>query len=213
MTGRRGRQSAEVAEQTRQSLLEAAGRQFAARGFRATSLRDIAADAGTTHGMIRHHFGTKDDLWRAVVEDFVQRVATQQLPLVAQGLEQAEPIAQLRAIATVLLREAAERPEIARLIVMDCAEPGPRLDFLVEQIRPVHLAIVPLFERARAAGHVQGHDAGAFFLSLMFLGSVPFALADFAGHFYRQDLRTEAGREAHIERVLLTLFGPSGLSS
>ncbi len=208
MGARRGRQSAEMAEQTRRALLQAAGRRFAERGFRATSLRDIADDAGTTHGMIRHHFGAKEDLWRAVVDGFVGRVVTEQRPLVEAGLRSADPIGQLRSIAAVLLRAGAEQPDFARLVVLESAEPGPRLDYLVERIRPAHEAIVPLFERVKAEGRSLDDDAGAFFLSLLFAGSMPFALPDFASRFHRHDPRTEVGRDAHIERVLTMLFGP-----
>lgn len=202
----RGKQSAEVAAQTRQNILDAAGRQFAARGFRAASLRDIAADAGTTHGLIRHYFGTKDELWRAVVEDFINRVAARQLPLLA-SLNDADPIALLKAIATELMRQSAEMPQVARLLLLDCTEPGPRLDYLAEQIRPIHLAVSPVFERARKAGHLQTHDPDSFFVFLLMVGSVPFGLAEFTNKFTGEDIRTEQGVETHIHRVLVTLFG------
>jgi AcrR family transcriptional regulator len=50
----------------RDAVLEAAGRQFAARGTNA-SLRDIADEAGVNLGLIHRHFGNKDDLLRAVL--------------------------------------------------------------------------------------------------------------------------------------------------
>ena len=70
-----GRQPAAVAERTREQILEAALATFAARGFAATSLRDIAVAAGTTHGLIRHYFGAKEDVWRAAVDRAVARFA------------------------------------------------------------------------------------------------------------------------------------------
>ncbi|MDJ0789000.1 MAG: TetR/AcrR family transcriptional regulator [Myxococcota bacterium] len=202
----KGRQSAEVARRTRRTILETAGRHFAARGFRAASLREIAADARTTHGLIRHHFGTKDDLWRAVVKDFVDRVAERQRPLLERP-DDGDPLALLQAIATAYMRQASEMPEVSRLILMESTEPGPRLDFLVEHILPLHLAIGPIFEGAREAGHLEEHDADSFFLFLVMLGSVPFTLPDFTNRFSRLDIRTEEGIEAHIRRVLVTLFG------
>lgn len=55
-------------DEVRQALLEAATRQFVAKGLRA-SLRDIANDANVNLGLIHHHFGNKDDLLRAVFDD------------------------------------------------------------------------------------------------------------------------------------------------
>lgn len=47
-------------------MLEAAAHHFSVRGSRA-SLRDIAADAGVNLGLIHRHFGSKNDLLRAVL--------------------------------------------------------------------------------------------------------------------------------------------------
>lgn len=51
----------------KEKLLKAALKLFAERGRDGVSLRDIAAEAGATHGSIRHHFGTKDNLYIAAV--------------------------------------------------------------------------------------------------------------------------------------------------
>ena len=45
------------AERTRARILDAAMEDFALRGFEASTLRDIASQAGVSLGLIRHHFG------------------------------------------------------------------------------------------------------------------------------------------------------------
>ena len=40
-------------------------RQFAERGFTATTIRDVAAAAGVSPALVRHHFGSKDGLREA----------------------------------------------------------------------------------------------------------------------------------------------------
>ena len=52
----------------RAAVLDAAARHFAAHGANA-SLRDIAAEAGVNLGLIHRHFGNKDDLLQAVLDD------------------------------------------------------------------------------------------------------------------------------------------------
>src|SRR5439155_20431113 len=55
-------------EQTRTALLDAAGEIFAQRGFGGASLDEIADAAGYTRGAIAFNFGSKEDLFLAVVE-------------------------------------------------------------------------------------------------------------------------------------------------
>jgi len=56
------RRTKEEAEQTRLLLLETALSLFAQRGISRTSLKDVAAEAGLTHGALYWHFKNKADL-------------------------------------------------------------------------------------------------------------------------------------------------------
>lgn len=49
---------------TRESILDAARRLFAEKGFDATTVRAIAADADVDPAMIHHYFGNKEELFR-----------------------------------------------------------------------------------------------------------------------------------------------------
>ncbi|RME64538.1 MAG: TetR/AcrR family transcriptional regulator, partial [Alphaproteobacteria bacterium] len=53
---------------TKARILDAAEALFARRGFHAVSLRDIAQKAGVQLALSHYHFGSKDDLFRAVVD-------------------------------------------------------------------------------------------------------------------------------------------------
>ncbi|WP_432476360.1 TetR family transcriptional regulator [Nocardioides sp. GXQ0305] len=50
---------------TRAAILDAARARFAEGGFRATTIRAVAADAGVDAALVHHYFGTKDDLFLA----------------------------------------------------------------------------------------------------------------------------------------------------
>lgn len=56
------------ANATRRDVLEAAGRRFTARGFAATTIDEIAADAGVSRETIFKAYGTKRELLRKWVE-------------------------------------------------------------------------------------------------------------------------------------------------
>ena len=49
-------------------ILEVAGRLFAARGYHAASMEEIAAQAGVTKPLVYAYFGSKEDLYIAYIE-------------------------------------------------------------------------------------------------------------------------------------------------
>ena len=63
---RRGRRPG--APDTRAAILAAAREHFAAQGFRRTTIRAVASDAGVDPALVHHYFGTKDDLFVAALE-------------------------------------------------------------------------------------------------------------------------------------------------
>jgi AcrR family transcriptional regulator len=59
-----------ASDQTRTSILSAAERLYAERGFGDVTLRDIVAEAGVNLAAVNYHFGSKDEL---IAELFVTR--------------------------------------------------------------------------------------------------------------------------------------------
>lgn len=55
-------------DSARERLLDIAEQKFAEKGYFGTGLREIATAAGTTLGLINHHFGNKEALFRHVIE-------------------------------------------------------------------------------------------------------------------------------------------------
>lgn len=57
----------------RQRLLLEAMRLFADRGFDAVTVRDITQAAGVSVGLVNHHYGSKDELRKAVDEHVIEQ--------------------------------------------------------------------------------------------------------------------------------------------
>jgi AcrR family transcriptional regulator len=73
---------------TRESILGVARRLFADKGFDATTVRGIAAEAGVDPAMIHHYFGTKEELFRQTLS--IPFDPGTEIPhIIAQGIDHA----------------------------------------------------------------------------------------------------------------------------
>lgn len=76
---------------TKERLVESAGRLFADLGYTAVSIREIAAEAGVHFSLVNYHFGSKRDLYRAALESAAScGEAMEQLKLESEDLEPKE---------------------------------------------------------------------------------------------------------------------------
>jgi AcrR family transcriptional regulator len=55
-------------EAVKEAVLKSATELFAARGYAAVSVRDIAQSAGVNHALVHRHFGTKQEVLKAALE-------------------------------------------------------------------------------------------------------------------------------------------------
>lgn len=59
-------------EETRQNILEAANQMFAKQGYNATSIAEICTTAGISKGAFYYHFPTKQALFMAMLENWLE---------------------------------------------------------------------------------------------------------------------------------------------
>jgi TetR/AcrR family transcriptional regulator, transcriptional repressor for nem operon len=71
-TSRRKATSLRDPERTRERLLQAAFREVYRSGYQSAGLDTILAQAGVTKGALYHHFGSKEALGHAVVEEIIE---------------------------------------------------------------------------------------------------------------------------------------------
>jgi AcrR family transcriptional regulator len=113
MAARRSQE--ERSRTTRAALLASARAQFAERGFAATNRDDIAAGAGVTRGALYHHFATKEDVFRAVVEELEEELVARVI-VAAEGVT--DPGEQLRTGCIAFLDACAD-PAVRRIVLLD----------------------------------------------------------------------------------------------
>ena len=141
---------------TRARLLEAGLRLFAARGFDSVTTRQLTKAAGVNIAAIGYHFGGKQELYRAVIEQQVAETEPIIGPVAArlrEGLDAAN--GDRRALAAIAARltdgllaaftgDARMRVR-ASLILREYAQPSDAFDILFKgRIEPLHKAVTEL---------------------------------------------------------------------
>jgi AcrR family transcriptional regulator len=109
------RTQAERTAATKAALLGAARRLFAEQGYAATGREQIVEAAGMTRGALHHHYGGKEQLFRAVYEELEHEIMTEVATAAAAG---ATPTEQLR-LGTLAYLDAAMDPAVQRVCLID----------------------------------------------------------------------------------------------
>jgi AcrR family transcriptional regulator len=68
-------------ERSRRIILDAALDLFSHRGYRATSIRDIASRAVVSTGSVYHHFPDKEAIYRALFDEYWQALSDPEFPV------------------------------------------------------------------------------------------------------------------------------------
>jgi AcrR family transcriptional regulator len=115
MTTPRPSSRAEQRRRTEARILDAAARVFAAAGYERTTIRAVASAAGVDAGLVMHYFGSKQELFRRVIDAApVPEVsgapgqATEQILAGLASRLASEPVASL-----TMLRSMLTNPEAA----------------------------------------------------------------------------------------------------
>lgn len=127
----------------REALLQASARVIAREGFGGLSYRSVAREAGTTHGLVSYHFGSRDRLIHETVGK-VGRDAIEQASLMPRS-------GRLEDFARDLVRLADEEPD-AQVLQYELAlearrRPGLEVEVCQlydEYIAAVHQALASL---------------------------------------------------------------------
>jgi AcrR family transcriptional regulator len=120
-------------------LVAAARARFLSDGVDGASLRAIAADAGTSIGMVYYYFPTKDELFLAVVEEVYEKLVQDLDHALDPGLPVRE---RLERMFERIARLTDEEMTTVRLVVREALVSSTRLDRLFERFRRGHVPVI-----------------------------------------------------------------------
>jgi AcrR family transcriptional regulator len=131
---------------TRERLLASALTNFATKGYEATSLDEVAAEAGVRKQTLLYYHPSKEDLLGAVIERGVAELAGAIRPAVSG---RGSPV---ESVVDALFRVGAERPELLDL-VREALRLGPRAsERLRAEVEPLVQELAPALPRDAVFG-------------------------------------------------------------
>jgi AcrR family transcriptional regulator len=145
MNTQTGITSSSKSGQTRRRILDAAYKLFLDQGYHATSMRQIATKAGLALGGIYNHFGSKEEIFSAIIAE--RHPYNQIIPLLAatEG-DTVDEFAQNAAHAMV--DELGHHPDLLNLMLIEIVEfKGSHVPALFESLFPKIMEIGTRFNR------------------------------------------------------------------
>jgi AcrR family transcriptional regulator len=109
------RRTTDQAAETRALLVRAGRELFGSVGYSAAKASDIAQRAGVTRGALLHHFGDKEGLFAAVLEEVESESATRVLQVAVTG---SDPLDWLRLGFEAFLAECV-KPDVTQIMLID----------------------------------------------------------------------------------------------
>jgi len=190
-------------------ILRAALDAFSEKGFDGARTRDIAARADVTLGLLQYHFGSKEKLWRAAVEQTFGELREGLGTLVANPAGHDERTL-LRLMLRAHVQFVAEHTEFIRIMHDEGKRRGPRMRWLVDRyVKPLHFQLRPLIVRAQQSGVLPaGIDAIHFMYIIVGATGMIFHQAEECKRVSGIDPFDPAAVEAHCVAVEAMLLGP-----
>jgi len=105
----------EKSDATRERLITVAREHFTQQGYAAAATEEIVQQAGVTRGALYHHFGSKQGLFRAVLEAVHSEVGRR----VVAAAEAAGDPWQALVTGSAAFLEVATAPDVRRIMLLD----------------------------------------------------------------------------------------------
>src|SRR4051794_23476832 len=188
-----------AAEDKRQQILDAAVRVFAAQGFEATRVGDIAKDAGVAYGLVYHYYGSKD----AVLEAGFRGAWGGLLTAIQTAVDSdISPPEQLALVVKIVLRSWRDDPDLVRLLVKEVTR-SPHITDELDEIGRAFAGLQGVIERGQANGTLRT-DVDARMAAWMLYGALDEILTGWVLGQLPDDPSAVAAAE---KEVIATLVG------
>jgi AcrR family transcriptional regulator len=165
------------AERTRREILDVATREFAANGFAGARVDEIADRTRTTKRMLYYYFGSKEQLFVAVLERAYAEIRAAEQTI---DVDHLEPATAIRRLAELTFDHHESHPDFIRLVSIENIHQGehitPESD-LAGQNTPAIDLLERILDRGRRDGTL-ARDVDAIDVHMMISAFCVFRVAN-----------------------------------
>ena len=197
---------------TRTRILDAALEEFTAKGLAGARVDEIAERSGVNKRMIYAHFGSKDELWLAILEEAYAAKRHEENLVDVAGLQPREAIARLVAFN---LRYTAAHPNFVALLNQENLHRAVYLN-RSERVKALYTPLLSRIKDVLARGAAErvfrsDVDPMQLYVTMVALGHFYVANHHTLSNIFGTGLMTEealARRERHCIEVVLGYLRP-----
>ncbi|MEW6056389.1 MAG: TetR family transcriptional regulator [Bdellovibrionota bacterium] len=191
-------------DQTRTLLLKAAKKLFASRGYDGTSVKELAEEAKVNVSLVSYHFGGKEGLFRACIDQFARSRLEVAQRLLLPPASQEEFRIRLQMFADELLNYFVEEPELTKIIQRECENDWPIVeDIFQKTLLKAFEKLVGFLAAAQKKGIVRRNLDPATVTILIIGGMTHFARTEtLSKKYFDRTLGSSAYREQVRETIV-----------
>ena len=184
-------------EETRARIMQAASQLFAEKGFSGTTTRAIAERSGVNEVTLFRHFGTKENLAKAIMDQFGGLAIADDLSARFSG----DYVQDLTLVGHAMMKVMTERSDAMRMAICEAGNFPEFQQVVAENPRQLRRMLARYFERQMDANLI--HSGYPEVLAQAFLGMF-FSYTVLRG-FLLDSLQPEISSEEIVEQFV-TLF-------
>jgi len=192
---------------TKELLLAAATKLFAAKGFDGAVLKEIAEASGVNISLVSYHFNGKDGLYRACLEQFGRERLSLAERILSPATTQEEVRVRLQMFIEQMLSCYVDEPDLTAIIHRECELGLPVAKDIFEQtFLKVFECLVRFIESAVKKGFLR-KDIDSFIAASILMGSLNNLgrMNNLNERLFKFSIRTKENRQK-LEAQILPVF-------
>ena len=189
-------------------ILTAAEKVFAEKGLKGARVKEIAELSGVNPALINYYFGSKDNLYRTVIENFFMRVERLAVSVMEKEID---PRAKLYSLIEFGIDLLGESEYVARIFVREFVDCGVYSELIIKRyLRRIFATAQRLVPAEKEMGEMSESQVMHFIFSAMGAMSLFYISGPVIKDIWKRDVFTKKMIEERKREVIDLIFNGIG---